>query len=65
MNNRLKKLQNEEDRLRKQIMLAHKHSDFADKISSRRQEDFENKTTYDGYIENNRLMQNELNNMRA
>jgi hypothetical protein len=46
MQNRLKKLHSEENRLRMQIMLAHKNSDLADQFAARRQQDFDNKTNH-------------------
>jgi len=46
MENRLKKLLNEEERLRKQTELAQKHAAFADKVSDRRNNDFNNKTNF-------------------
>ena len=39
LENRLRKLHNEEQRLQKQIRIAQKHSEFADAVSQRRQED--------------------------
>ena len=39
MENRLRKLKNEEDRLQKQIKIANKHSDFADQVKARREAD--------------------------
>ncbi len=37
--NRVRKLMNEEDRLNKQIKIANKHSELADRIQQRRQEE--------------------------
>ena len=37
MENRLKKLKNEEIRLQKQIKIANKHSEFADQVKNRRE----------------------------
>ena len=47
-----------------QIMLANKNSEFADQVAARRNQDFENKTNHQNMVENNRLFQMELNNMR-
>jgi len=54
MENRLKKLLNEEERLRKQTELAQKHAAFADKVSDRRNNDFNNKTNFLNEVEENR-----------
>ena len=39
LENRLRKLHNEEQRLQKQIRIAQKHSEFADQVKQRRDED--------------------------
>ena len=39
LENRLRKLHNEEQRLQKQIRIANKHSDFADQVKQRRDHD--------------------------
>ena len=39
LENRLRKLHNEEQRLQKQIRIAQKHSEFADQVKSRRDQD--------------------------
>ena len=39
MENRLRKLKNEEERLQKQIKIANKHSEFADQVKARREFD--------------------------
>ena len=39
LENRLRKLHNEEQRLQKQIRIAQKHSEFADSVKQRREED--------------------------
>lgn len=41
--NRVRKLKIEEDRLNKQIMIANKHSNFADQVRERKEEDIRNK----------------------
>ena len=64
MENRLKKLMNEEDRLRKQCQLAQKNTDFADQVSGRRMDDFNNRSAHNNYMENNRCNALALNNMR-
>ena len=51
MENRLKKLMNEEDRLRKQIQLANRHTAFADQVADRRNNDFNMKMMYHNDIE--------------
>lgn len=54
MENRLKKLLNEEERLRKQTELAQKHAKFADEVADRRNNDFNNKQNFLNEVENNR-----------
>ena len=39
LENRLRKLHNEEQRLQKQIKIAQKHSEFADQVKERRDND--------------------------
>jgi len=39
LENRLRKLHNEEMRLQKQIRIANKHSEFADSVKKRRDDD--------------------------
>ena len=39
LENRLRKLHNEELRLQKQISIANKHSEFADDVRKRREDD--------------------------
>ncbi len=39
LENRLRKLHNEEQRLQKQIKIAQKHSEFADQVKQRRDQD--------------------------
>ena len=39
LENRLRKLHNEEQRLQKQIRIAQKHSEFADQVKQRRDQD--------------------------
>lgn len=44
--NRIKKLANEEERLRKQIAIANKHTHFAYNVNDRRKSDFMNKEAH-------------------
>ena len=43
MENRVRKLQMEDERLNKQIRIAQKHSDFADSVRQRKEEDIRQK----------------------
>ena len=64
MENRLRKLKNEEDRLQEQIKIANKHSDFADQVKARREADKnmeENRKWNHQYNENR---QRDLNTQR-
>jgi len=54
MENRLKKLLNEEERLRKQTELAQRHAKFADEVADRRNNDFNNKQNFLNEVESNR-----------
>ena len=54
MENRLKKLQNDAERLDRQIAIANKHSDFADTVMSRRHSDFVHKNRHLAGVEAHR-----------
>jgi hypothetical protein len=43
MENRLKKLMHEEEKMRKEIEKAHRHTKFATKVNERRNMDFNSK----------------------
>ena len=64
MENRLKKLLTEEDRLVKQMNMALKNSDFADEVSSRRQTDFNIRNNWLTGRENRRMASLEQNTRR-
>ena len=54
MENRLKKLLKEEDKLKLQINTADKHSVFADKVQARRSSEMETRNKYAHLIEESR-----------
>ena len=62
--NRIKKLANEEDRLRKQIEIANKHTNFAMEVNDRRKTDFMNKTSHQEMLVSHRNMLHTNNQMR-
>jgi len=64
MENRLKKLLTEEDRLVKQMNMALKNSDFADEVSNRRQTDFNIRNNWLTGRENRRMASLEQNTRR-
>ena len=64
MENRLRKLMNEEDRLMKQTDLALANQDFADRVSGRRMDDFNYHTNWLNDRENKRLAALALNTHR-
>ena len=64
MENRLRKLQNEQERLNRQIAIANKHSKFADDVLERRTQQNSDWASHLNMIENNRQVQAQVNNMR-
>ena len=64
MENRLKKLMNEEDRLLKQCNLALKNQDFADEVANRRMDDFNGRNDWLNHKEERRLAALALNTDR-
>ena len=64
MENRLKKLLNEDERLRKQTNLALKHQDFADSVMNRRGDDCNTKNNWLADRENRRLAAKARNDQR-
>lgn len=58
MENRLRKLMKEEDRLKKQTQQADQHSAFADKVQERRQSDLQKKHMYAELVEESRQRSN-------
>ena len=64
MENRLKKLKNEESRLQKQIKIAQKHSEFADQVAQRRIQDRQNEEMRKFNVQANENRQRDLNNQR-
>ena len=61
MENRLRKLQNEEARLQRQIKIANKHSEFADQVRQRRETDNNNKNAHKAWIMQKEEEQRQLN----
>jgi hypothetical protein len=62
--NRIKKLAHEEERLRKQIEIANKHTNFAMDVNDRRKSDFNNKAFHQECMEEHRSMLYTNNQMR-
>lgn len=64
MENRLKKLMNEENRLMKQTDLALANQDFADRVSNRRMVDFNDRNNWMEDREHRRMAAHAMNNYR-
>jgi len=64
LENRLRKLHNEEVRLQKQIRIANKHSEFADQVKQRRDDDTAMMNWHKQNQMENEMRQRELNNAR-
>ena len=64
LENRLRKLHNEEVRLQKQIRIANKHSEFADQVKSRRDHDNAVMNWHKNNMQEAENRQRELNNQR-
>ena len=64
MENRLKKLLSEQERLDRQMKIANQTANFADDCNNRRSTDNHNRNNWLDNLENNRQRQNELNNFR-
>ena len=64
MSNRLKKLQNEQDRLTRQIAIAEKTSNFAESVSNRRNQDNSDWRNHLDAVEAQRQYQNQMNNTK-
>lgn len=64
LENRLRKLHNEEVRLQKQIRIANKHSEFADQVKQRRDDDNAMMNWHKQNQMENEMRQRELNNAR-